>query len=282
MIQNFSGQLYKFAIAYFEKGIDMQKIPSFFLGHGSPMNAIENNLITTSWANLGMEIGKPQAILVISAHWYSEDLLLTAQQFNTTIHDFYGFPAQLMEYEYSSKGSKTLAHDIQKILTTNNIGVNLVNNVWGLDHGVWSILVHMLPNPQIPILQLSIPQNKPLQWYFDCGKALRLLREDNILIIGSGNIVHNLSKLDWYQRNSGYKWAIAFDQHISQLINDRNFEQILQYADLGDNAALAVPTLEHFLPLLYILGLAEDDDEIKLFNQSYEYGSLSMTSIRVG
>lgn len=260
----------------------MKKLPSFFIGHGSPMNAIEDNLITKSWSSLGDKLTNLKAILVISAHWCSESSLLTSQQFNKTIHDFYGFPQKLMEFKYLSNGSIGVANDIQKVLATKEINVELVSNVWGIDHGVWSILTHAFPNPQVPILQLSIQQNKPLNWYFEFGKAIGQLREDNILILGSGNIVHNLNKLDWYHKNSGYDWAVNFDKYIIKLIKNRNYEQIINYKDFGEDAVLSVPTLEHFLPLLYVLGLAHGDEEIKIFNQIYEYGSLSMTSLKIG
>lgn len=253
-------------------------MPALFVGHGSPMNALENNKFSQLWKTLGKEITKPRAILVISAHWYVTKTSITGNMQNKTIHDFYGFPHELATFEYLSIGSSELAKSIQEQLAPE---VPAYIDYWGLDHGAWSILTHMYPNPNMPILQLSIDSSKPPEYHFFIGQKLRKLREDGILIIASGNIVHNLSVLSWQQKNYGYDWAIKFDEQVIKLINERKFDLLNNYISLS-SALMAVPTPEHFLPLLYILGMINDTDEITIFNQDYQYGSLSMTSVKVG
>lgn len=254
------------------------KMPSIFIGHGSPMNALEKNSITKSWQELGQQLPPAQAILVISAHWYISELAITAQAHNQTIHDFYGFPQELATYDYPSVGSPELAQQITEILG-NQYQVKQVNNQWGLDHGAWSILTHIYPQPTMPILQLSIDKTKNPQWHYELGIRLRKLREQGVLILASGNIVHNLGQLNWHAPNSGHPWAIEFDQQISNAIIERRFNDVINYVQFGSSARLSVPTPEHFLPLLYILGLADEEDNLQIFNQSYQYGGLSMTSL---
>lgn len=257
-------------------------MPALFIGHGSPMNALETNSVTTSWQVLAQEMNKPRAIVVISAHWYISELAITSQTKNTTIHDFFGFPNELANYNYPSDGSPEIAKEI-KILLHPEFKTRESQNEWGLDHGVWSILTHLYPQPHsIPILQLSIDKTKPATWHYQLGCQLRKLREQNILFVGSGNIVHNLSRLKWQQPNHGDEWAIEFDNKICNLALERNFNALINYESLGNLAKLSVPTPEHYLPLLYILGLIYPEDKLNVFNQIFQYGSLSMTSLRVG
>ncbi len=254
------------------------KMPSVFIGHGSPMNALEKNLITKSWQELGQQLSPAKAILVISAHWYISELAITTQVHNQTIHDFYGFPQELATYNYLSIGSPELAQQITEILGT-QYQVKQVNNQWGLDHGAWSILTHMYPQATMPILQLSIDKTKSPQWHYELGVKLRKLREQGVLILASGNIVHNLGELNWHAPTNGYSWAIEFDQQIINTIIERRFDDVVNYLQFGGCARLSVPTPEHFLPLLYILGLADEEDKLRIFNQNYQYGGLSMTSL---
>lgn len=253
-------------------------MPSLFIGHGSPMNAIEENNITKSWNILGKTLPKPRAILVISAHWYIPKTQLTYQDINTTIHDFFGFPEALANYDYKSFSSKEIATSIKNSLS-DSIDIELSENTWGLDHGAWSILTHIYPTPDMPILQLSIDLTKPPIWHFELGQKLAPLRQQGIMIIGSGNIVHNLGVLSWHKPDSAYDWATEFDKLVINQINKREFEPLTNYLSLSPSAMMAVPTPEHYLPLLYILGTVQDNENIKIFNQIYQYGSLSMTSI---
>lgn len=255
------------------KNINM---PAMFIGHGSPMNAIEDNYITGSWQNLGKSLPKPKAILVISAHWYVPTTALTYQEKNKTIHDFYGFPEKLATYDYPSNSSKEIAKDIGNVLGND---IELLENTWGLDHGAWSVLTHIYPNPDMPILQLSIDLTKPANWHFELGQKLAQLRKDGIMIIGSGNIVHNLGLLSWHKPDFGYDWALEFDNKVVDLIKNKDFESLCNYLQLTTSSLMAVPTPEHYLPLLYILGAMLPEDEIMIFNQVYQYGSLSMTSV---
>lgn len=255
-----------------------QLMPALFIGHGSPMNALEDNNITKSWQQLGKSLEKPRAILFISAHWYTPMSAISAQNNNQTIHDFFGFPEQLVNYQYPSKGSIEIAKEIQQLLSKE---ITLINDTWGLDHGVWSILIHMYPHPEMPILQLSIDATKPALWHYELGKKLYKLRENGIMLIGSGNIVHNLGALSWHKPNYGNDWAVEFDIEITNNILSRNFDPIINYHSLTKSALLSVPTPEHFLPLLYILGSSNEYDKISVFNQEYQYGSLSMTSILI-
>ncbi|MDD3265602.1 MAG: 4,5-DOPA dioxygenase extradiol [Burkholderiales bacterium] len=252
------------------------KMPALFIGHGSPMNAIENNEITREWQKLGELLPTPRAILVISAHWYITDTALTYQDNNQTIHDFYGFPEELATYSYPSISSKSIAAEIKDILGS---GIDLLSDKWGLDHGAWSVLTHIYSKPTMPILQLSINIQKTPQWHFELGQKLAKLREQGIMLIASGNIVHNLSLLSWHKPNLGNDWAIEFDNKVIELIQARNFEPLINYQQLTASALMAVPTPEHYLPLLYILGASSISDKLTIFNQKYNYGSLSMTSI---
>ncbi len=256
----------------------MQNMPALFIGHGSPMNAIESNAITRSWQKLSTTLPKPRAILVISAHWYITDTRITSQDNNSTIHDFYGFPEELSAYQYKSFGSQNIAQEIAQLIDSN---ITPVTDQWGLDHGAWSMLTHIYPHANMPILQLSIDSRQTAKWHFEMGQKLAILREHGILVIASGNIVHNLAMIAWRKPNQGYDWAIQFDEHVINQINQRNYSSLIDYHNLSSFAIQAIPTPEHYLPLLYILGMISTEDDLQIFNQSYQYGSLSMTSLLV-
>lgn len=253
------------------------KMPVLFIGHGSPMIALENNTTTSKWQELGNRWSKPKAILVISAHWYAPYLAITNKDTNQTIHDFYGFPDELSNYDYPSSGSIQIASQISETLNQNGYMPQLTDQ-WGLDHGVWSILTHMYTKPDMPILQLSIDSRRHPKWHFELGTILSKLREQGVMIICSGNIVHNLSKINMRMPKNAYPWAIAADELLTSLIKKREINQLCNYLTLGDEIHLAIPTPEHYLPVIYALGAGDENSEIQFFNQYLQYGSLSMTS----
>ncbi len=253
------------------------KMPLMFVGHGTPMNAIVQNDFHKKWQSLGSQLPEPQAILVISAHWLTNKLTkVTAMSTPKTIHDFGGFPQELFEQQYPAPGSPEMAK-----LTVNEIHSTVVHEdmEWGLDHGTWSVLKPMFPEAQIPVYQLSIDITKPIEFHYKLGKELRALRRKGVLIIGSGNIVHNLSKLEYGKRP--YDWAIDFDEKIKQFIDNRDFESVVDFHELGNLTKLAHPTYEHLLPLMYTLGAIEDKESIEYFNDSFDLGAISMRSILV-
>jgi len=254
-----------------------QLMPVLFIGHGSPMNALENNRFTDKWTEVANSFTAPKAILAISAHWYIDELAITANSQNQTIHDFYGFPPALHNFNYPSKGSAELAANVNKLLDKTGYRVHQRND-WGLDHGVWSILTHMYPKADIPVVQLSIKRNQKPEWHYQLGQQLQPLREEGVLILASGNIVHNLGLLNWHKPDNGFPWAEEFDTQIASLLNVRDYANICNYQTLN-NHQLAIPTDEHFLPLLYAVGAGSNAKEVRLFNQEPIYGSLSMTSV---
>ncbi|WP_312076665.1 4,5-DOPA dioxygenase extradiol [Chryseobacterium sp.] len=258
-----------------------QKMPVLFLGHGSPMNAIEENQFVQGFRKAAQEIEKPNAILCISAHWLTRGTFVTAMEMPKTIHDFGGFPQALFDVEYPAPGNPELAHQITELLSP----VVEEDHSWGLDHGAWSVIKHMYPNADIPVIQMSIDYNKPPQYHFDLGKRLSKLREKGILIIGSGNIVHNLRMVDWKNINTvgaGWDWAIEAREKTNNWLIDGNFQNLIDYRNHGTFLEYAIPTPDHYFPLLYTLGLKEKSEDLKLFNDELIAGSLSMTSVRIG
>lgn len=257
------------------------KMPVLFVGHGNPMNAIEENIFVEGFRKIANQIEKPNAILCISAHWLTNGTKVTAMPFPQTIHDFGGFPDELFQVQYPAKGNLELAKETKSLLAPTL--VELDEN-WGLDHGTWSILRRMYPNADIPVIQLSIDYSKPMQWHFNLAKQLHSLRSKGVLIIGSGNIIHNLRLVDFYNMNKvdyGFDWAIEAKTIFNKYLLDENFEAIINY-DKGPSALkLAVPTPDHFIPLLYSLGLKEKTDKLRLFNDNLVAGSLSMTSVLI-
>ena len=251
----------------------MSKMPVLFIGHGSPMNAIEENEFTEKWADFGLRLARPKAILSISAHWYTEGTRICDALYPTQIYDMYGFPSELYELKYPVKGSPELAHNTKELL---NSEVQ-IDNRWGIDHGTWSVLCRMYPEADIPVCQLSIDRNADAAVHYRMGQELSSLREQGVLILGSGNVVHNLSKINW-ELEGGYPWAEEFDTYIKKSILNRQYEDVLRYDKAGKSAKLSFYTPEHFYPLLYILGALDEKDQGSVYNDSCILGSLSMTS----
>lgn len=259
-----------------------EKMPVLFLGHGSPMNAIEENQFVTGFRNLAKNLPKPNAILCVSAHWFTKGSKVTAMEMPKTIHDFGGFPKELFEVQYPAHGSPELAMITQELLLPTVVELD---HHWGLDHGAWSVIKHLYPKADIPVIQLSIDYSKPTEYHFQLAQQLSRLREKGILIIGSGNIIHNLRLVDFYnfeKDDYGYDWAIEARARINSLLLDGNFQPLLEYEKQSQAFQLAIPTPEHFLPLIYTLGLKDKSEEIQLFNDKLVAGSLSMTSVRIG
>ncbi|WP_332033793.1 4,5-DOPA dioxygenase extradiol [Kaistella sp.] len=259
-----------------------EKMPVLFLGHGSPMNAIEENQFVQGFRTISREIPKPNAILCISAHWFTNGTFVTAMQNPKTIHDFYGFPKELFEVQYPAPGNPELAKETAELLLPEIVEED---HSWGLDHGAWSVIKHLYPNAEIPVIQLSIDYTKPPQYHFDLAKKLQKLREKGILIIGSGNIVHNLRMIDWKNINTvgaGWDWAVEAREKTNNWLLDGNFQNLIDYQKQGIALQTAVPSPDHYLPLIYSLGLKEKSENLSLFNDELIGGSLSMTSVRIG
>ncbi|MGG7035178.1 MAG: 4,5-DOPA dioxygenase extradiol [Flavobacterium sp.] len=257
------------------------KMPVLFLGHGSPMNAIEENQFTINFQNLGKTLPKPKAILCISAHWFTNGTKVTAMEKPKTIHDFYGFPQALYEVEYPAPGNPILAKETQKLLVPTEVELD---HDWGLDHGTWSVIKHLYKEADIPVIQLSIDYTKPAKYHFELAQKLAALRQKGILIIGSGNIIHNLRMVDFQnfdRDNYGYDWAIEAREKINDFMLDGNFNPLIEYQNQGKAFQLAIPTPDHYLPLIYALGLKEKNEELTLFNDKLQAGSLSMTSVKI-
>ena len=255
------------------------KMPVLFVGHGSPMNGIEDNEFSRRWSDMGKTIPTPTAVIVVSAHWFTLGTRITAMDQPRTIHDFYGFPKALFDVQYPAPGKATLAHDTVKLIRKTPV---ILDHDWGLDHGTWSIVRHMYPEANIPVLQLSIDFSQGPAFHYDLSKELNALRKKGVLIIGSGNMVHNLRMVDWHRPETGFDWAIDMNEKFKKLIIERDHKQLINYESLGHAAKLSIPTPEHYLPLLYTLGLQEKNDEVTMFNDKTLMGSISMTSVKVG
>lgn len=257
-----------------------QLMPVLFIGHGSPMNGIEDNEFSRRWAKMAEEIPVPKAVLVISAHWFTRGTKITAMENPQTIHDFGGFPAELFAVQYPSPGHPALARETASLLTSAHVELD---HDWGLDHGTWTIIRHMYPNANIPVLQLSIDYFKGPQYHYDLGKELYALRRKGVLIAGSGNMVHNLRMVSWEMINGGgYDWANEMNDKFKSLILNGEHHALINYQTLGKEAMLAIPTPEHYLPLMYSLGLQSKDDAVSFFNDKAVGGSLTMTSVKLG
>ncbi|EGZ51335.1 4,5-DOPA dioxygenase extradiol [Neisseria wadsworthii] len=258
----------------------MNKTPALFLGHGSPMNAIEaDNPFNRGFRQVAVQFPKPRAILMISAHWYSDALQVSGSNTPGMIYDFYGFPEELNQVQYPAPGSPELAAEVQRLLDPEPVSVD---NRRGFDHGTWSVLKHLYPDADIPVVQLSLNRHRPAEWHFTLAQKLKPLREQGVLIVGSGNIVHNLRTISFAhirQPGAAYEWAETFRRNINQAILHHDTETLIHYPRLGEAAALSAPTPEHYLPLLYIMALRDDNDEVQLFNDEIVGGSLSMTSV---
>jgi 4,5-DOPA dioxygenase extradiol len=252
-----------------------ETMPAAFLGHGSPMNALEQNDYTEAWRNLGARIPRPRAILVVSAHWYVNLSAVTAMAWPKTIHDFYGFPEELFAVEYPAPGDPQLAEEIAEIVEPTWVGLD--RDSWGIDHGAWSVLVHAFPAADIPVLQLSINAEQPFEYHLELGARLAALRQRGVFILGSGNVVHNLRRLDWGQPSGAFDWARRFDDAARRHMTTAPADviELRDHPDFHD----AVPTSEHFIPLLYLAGLASaGGSTVDVLVDGYTYGSLSMTA----
>ncbi len=257
-------------------------MPVLFIGHGSPMNGIENNTFSQQWAKIAAEIPTPNAVVVISAHWFTKGTYITEMDAPPTIHDFGGFPQALFDVQYPAPGNPLLARDTAAMIHSTNVELS---HDWGLDHGTWTIVRHMYPLANIPVLQLSIDYTKGAQYHYTLAKEICALRKKGVLIIGSGNMVHNLRMVAWDKLNEpefGFDWAIQMNETFKKLITNNQHQPLIQYNQLGKEAQLAIPTPEHYLPLIYTLGLKGEKDPISFFNDKAVGGSLTMTSVKFG
>ena len=257
-------------------------MPVLFVGHGSPMNGIEDNAFSQRWSSIAKDIPQPTAVLVISAHWYTKGTLITAMEHPKTIHDFGGFPPALYQVQYPAPGSPSLAKETASMIHSTNVQLD---HEWGLDHGTWTIIRHMYPDASIPVLQLSIDYSKAPSFHYVLAKELMQLRKKGVLIIGSGNMVHNLGMVAWdklKEPSYGYDWALEMNHTFKEHILKKEHDALIHYERLGKAGQLAIPTPEHYLPLLYSLGLQDKNDSLAFFNDTAVGGSLTMTSVKIG
>jgi len=258
-----------------------EKMPVLFLGHGSPMNAIEENEFVAGFRKIGSEITRPVAVLCVSAHWETRGTFVTAMERPRTIHDFSGFPKALYEVQYPAPGDPRLAEETKRLVTGKEVGLN---DSWGLDHGAWSVIRHLYPDADIPVIQMSLDYNMSPQDHYDLAKEISPLRRRGVLIVGSGNIVHNLNLVAWDKLDSvdyGFDWAIEAREKLNGLIFTDNHPALINYNSLGRSVQLSIPTPEHYLPLLYVLALKERGESITIFNDKPVAGSLTMTSLKI-
>ena len=254
------------------------RLPAIFLGHGSPMEAL-GGPYADAWQRLGETLPRPRAVLMISAHWYIDATAVTAMKAPRTIHDFYGFPEELYQISYPAPGEPWLAERIANLLVPLNI---LQDQDWGLDHGAWSVLRHVFPNADVPVVQLSIDRTKPPSFHFEIGRRLRDLRDEGVLIAGSGDVVHNLRRVSFDEGAQPYDWAVRFNDVVRQSIADHDWQPLIDYPALGQDAQQSIPTPEHYLPLLYTLGAAYEDEPATFFNDEIAFKSISMLSVSIG
>lgn len=257
------------------------KMPVLFLGHGSPMNAIEENEFVAGFRKVGQEITKPNAILCISAHWETKGTFVTAMQNPMTIHDFGGFPQALFDVQYPAPGNPELAKETQGLITTTEVGLD---DKWGLDHGAWSVIKHMYPDADVPVIQMSIDYSQPASYHYELAQQLSSLREKGVLIVGSGNMVHNLRRVAWDKLNEefAFDWATEANEKMKSYILSNDHQSLIDFRSQGKAFDLAIPTPEHYLPLLYSLALKEENEAVSLFNDKPVAGSLTMTSLKIG
>lgn len=258
----------------------VKPMPAIFFGHGNPMNALAHNAWTEGWAKIGEEIPRPRAVLAVSAHWYLPATQVTAMPMPRTIHDFAGFPRQLHEVKYTAPGDPELARRVQELLAP--ISVDL-DKRWGFDHGTWSVLSHVFPGADVPVIQLSIDETQSAEFHYKSAKRLTSLRDEGVLIVGSGNLVHNLHAYGWGRRQiKPFDWAVRFEGRARELLLAGYHDPLIAYESLGRDAALSVPTPEHYLPLLYVIAQQRDGDEVSFPVEGFDGGSISMLSVRIG
>ncbi len=257
-----------------------KSLSALFVGHGNPMNALANNAYTAGWRKIGDNLPKPKAILSISAHWYVPFTGVTVNDVPRTIHDFGGFPKELFQVQYSAPGSPELARRIRELLDPIDVRQDAS---WGLDHGTWSVLCHIYPDADVPVVQLSIDETKPATFHHEIGTRLSALRDEGILIFGSGNLVHNLHTYAWGRHlPEPFDWASRFESQAKELILSNNYTSLTHYETLGPDAELAIPTPEHYLPLLYVLGARREGDAVAFPVQGVDGGSISMLAMQIG
>ena len=256
----------------------MELTPALFIGHGSPMNTLERNEFTDAWRSLGRQLPRPRAILVVSAHWFFGATAVTAMAQPRTIHDFYGFPDELFAFDYPAPGAPDVAAEVAEVVKPSWVGLD--QDQWGLDHGTWSVLAHLYPEADVPVVQLSINALRPLDYHLELGARLAPLRERGIMILGSGNVVHNLGRVQWDKTDAAFDWAERFDDAAAAQLTD-DPAAILKLTEHPDYT-LAVPTPDHFIPLLYLAGLAADDGAVLPLLRGYALGSISMTCYGLG
>jgi len=255
-------------------------MPAIFFGHGNPMNAVMKNRYTEAWSAIGRSLPRPQAILCISAHWYLPGTAVTAMSAPRTIHDFGGFPRELYEVQYPAPGSPELAQRIKDLLAPLPVGLD---RSWGLDHGAWSVLCHVFPEADIPVVQLSIDETREAPFHYELGKSLGPLRDEGVLIVGSGNLVHNLHTYAWGQHEvEPFDWAVRFETQAREFLSQANDAPLVNYESLGRDALLSAPTPDHYLPLIYILGLRRAGETASFPVEGFDGGSISMLSVRIG
>lgn len=255
------------------------RMPALFLGHGSPMNTLEVNRYSATWRDIGAALPRPQAVLAISAHWFVGETAVTAMAQPETIHDFRGFPPELHAFQYPAPGSPALAQRVRSLLP--EYGVRLDQD-WGLDHGTWSVLAHLFPQADVPVVQLAIDGRQPAAFHYALGAKLAALRDEGVLVLGSGNVVHNLRTIKRSGERSPYDWAERFNQHVRAHLLEGDHPSLVHYELLGEAATLSVPTPDHYLPLLYVIALQRDDDSVSIAIDGIEAGSISMLAAVIG
>jgi 4,5-DOPA dioxygenase extradiol len=254
-------------------------MPAVFFGHGSPMNTLERNRNTDAWRAFGRAAPRPKAVLAISAHWYVRETAVTAMAAPKTIHDFGGFPPALHAFQYPARGDPTLAARVRELLAPMDV---LMDDEWGLDHGTWSVLAHVYPDADVPVVQISLDRAMPPSFHYGLGQRLAPLRDEGVMIVGSGNIVHNLGVIQWSAGAAPYPWAASFNDTVRDLLARGAHAPLVAHETLGDAARMSIPTPEHYLPALYVLGAQRDDDALTIVTDGIELGSISMLSFAYG
>jgi 4,5-DOPA dioxygenase extradiol len=255
-------------------------MPTVFFGHGNPLNALQRNDYTTAWANIGKAIARPKAVLAVSAHWYLPGTAVTAMPAPPTIHDFGGFPRELYEVKYPAPGDPDLAQRVKDLLAPVSVGLDLR---WGLDHGTWSVLCHVFPNADVPVVQLSIDETQPPRIHYEMGKRLAKLRDEGVFVIGSGNLVHNLHAYAWGRHAvEPFDWAVRFEKLARELLLKDDDAPLIDYEALGSDAVLSAPTPDHYLPLLYVIALRRPRELVSFPVEGFDGGSISMLTVQIG